>query len=145
MFRFIRLLRMRDLEIIEVVHNSVKICLLIIEDKRRALNDSEKQLTSYNLMDENELKDEIHNVLYLYILTGEELTKQQNDSIIEFADDLLHEVIPTAKIVKRFIDKNMFSNLPVTLQLKDFQNILRFVHSSFKLNHIEESFYLSQG
>ncbi|WP_221766339.1 hypothetical protein, partial [Lysinibacillus telephonicus] len=30
-------------------------------------------------------------------------------------------------------------------QLKDFQNILRFVHSSFKLNHIEESFYLSQG
>ncbi|RTQ87629.1 hypothetical protein [Lysinibacillus telephonicus] len=117
MFRFIRLLRMRDLEIIEVVHNSVKICLLIIEDKRRALNDSEKQLTPYNLMDENELKDEIHNVLYLYILTGEELTKQQNDSIIEFADDLLHEVIPTAKIVKRIIDKNMFSNLPVTLQL----------------------------
>ena len=47
MFRFIRLLRMKNLEIIEVVHNSVMICLLIIEDKRRRLNDSEKQLTSY--------------------------------------------------------------------------------------------------
>lgn len=144
MFRFIRLLRLRDLEIFEVIHNSVKICLLIIEDKRRTLNNSEKQLFPYSIMDEEELKEEIHNVLYLYLFTGEALTEQQNDKIIEFADDLLHEVFPTAKIVKRFVHENRFFNLPLILEIKDYQDILRFVNSEYKLNNIGEIFYLSQ-
>lgn len=90
MFRFIRILRMTDLEIFEVLHNSVLICLLIIEDKRRTLTDAERQLIPYRLMDEEEIKEEINNVLYLYLLTGKELTEKQNDTIFDFIDNLLH-------------------------------------------------------
>lgn len=90
MFRFIRILRMTDLEIFEVLHNSVLICLLIIEDKRRTLTDAERQLIPYRLMDEEEIKEEINNVLYLYLLTGKELTEKQNDTIFDFTDNLLH-------------------------------------------------------
>ena len=144
MFRFIRILRMTDLEIFEVLHNSVLICLLIIEDKRRTLTDAEKQLIPYRLMDEEEIKEEINNVLYLYLLTGKELTEKQNDTIIDFANNLLHEVIPTAIIVKRLIDENKFFNMPLTFQLKDFQDILKYVDSPIKLNQLDERFYLSQ-
>ncbi|MER2107376.1 MAG: hypothetical protein ABS949_10605 [Solibacillus sp.] len=143
MYRFTRVIRLRDVEAFETWHNSILISYVIIEDKRRRLNQEEQRLLPYRLMTKKELK-KLPNVLYVYIFTQQPLKEQQNNKIIGFIDALLHEVYPTATIIKRITDEKKFSDLPISMKRNDYQKILKMFGSEYKFPNEKNSIYLSQ-
>lgn len=145
MIHYRRLIRMENIEIFRIVKSSVSMGYLIIEDLRRNLNDAEKQLLPFRIMDEEELA-EYKNLIKIYILSDEELTEEDRSIFEEFAMDLVDLKDGCLYILESYVDEQLFIETSLDLRVEDYQKILHLVHSSYDISKLDlrKTMYLSQ-
>lgn len=145
MIRYRRLIRMENIEIFKVFKNRISMGYLIIEDLRRNLNDAEKQLLPFRIMDEEELA-EYKNLIKIYILSDEELIEEDRSIIEEFAMDLVDLKDGCLYILESYVDEQLFIETPLDLRVKDYQKMLKLVHSTYDISKLDlrKTIYLSQ-
>ena len=91
---------------------------LIIEDMRRTLNENEKQILPFKIMDEDEL-EEYKNLIKVYILADEALSNDDKTIFEEFAMDLVDEKDYCAYILESYVDEQFFWDSPLDLDIED--------------------------
>lgn len=145
MIRYKRKVRMKNIEIFMLFKNSVSMGYLIIEDLRRPLNDIEKQLLPFRIMDEDEL-EEYKNLIKIYILSDEELSKEDKSVFEEFAMDLVDEKVHCSYILESYINEQFFLDAPLDFEVEDYQKMLKLVNSTYDISGLDlkKLMYLSQ-
>ncbi|GEL03509.1 hypothetical protein [Rummeliibacillus stabekisii] len=145
MIRYKRRLRMKDLEIFMLFKEGTSMGYLIIEDTKRTLNSAEKQLLPFKIMDEDEL-EEYKNLIKIYILADEELSKDDKSIFEEFAMDLVDEKDYCAYILESYVDEQFFYVSQVDLEVEDYKKMLKIVNSSYDISNLDlkNLSYLSQ-
>lgn len=145
MISYKREIRLKDLEIYFLFKDSVSMGYLVIEDLRRSLSKEELELDPYKYMDSEEI-EEIKNVIKVDILSDEELSEDDQDIFREFAYDLLDGKENGTMIIKYNVNPELFEHLPLTLELKDYQDILTEINSKYNITKMNLSnlMYLSQ-
>lgn len=107
---------MENIEIFKVFKNRISMGYLIIEDLRRNLNDAEKQLLPFRIMDKEELA-EYKNLIKIYILSDEELIEEDRSIIEEFAMDLVDLKDGCLYILESYVDEQLFIETPLDLRV----------------------------
>lgn len=143
--RYKRKVRMENIEIFMLFKDSVSMGYLIIEDLRRCLNETEKQLLPFKIMDEEEL-EEYKNLIKIYILSDEELSKDNKFVFEEFAMDLVDGKDYCSYILESYVNKQFFLDAPLDLEVKDYQKMLKLVNSTYDISglNLKKLIYLSQ-
>ncbi|RND00401.1 hypothetical protein EC501_05020 [Lysinibacillus halotolerans] len=136
---------MENIEIFRIVKNSVSMGYLIIEDLRRNLNDTEKQLLPFRIMEEEELA-EYKNLIKIYILSDEELAEEDRTIFEEFAMDLVDLKDGCLYILESYVHEQLFIETPLDLRVEDYQKMLHLVQSSYDISKLDlrKTMYLSQ-
>jgi len=145
MIRYKRKVRMENIEIFMFFKNRISMGYLIIEDLRRHLNENEKQLLPFRIMDEDELK-EYKNVIKIYLFSDEELSEEDADIFREFAMDLVDEKDYCLYILELCVNEKFFLDAPLDLEVEDYQKMLKIVGSTYDISglNLEKITYLSQ-
>lgn len=145
MISYRRKVRLEKIEIFLLFKDSVSMGYLIIEDMRRSLNDAEKQLLPFKIMDEDEL-EEFKNVIKVYILSDEELSEEDRSVFEEFAWDLVDLKDHCAYFLDSYVNEQFFLDAPLDLEVEDYQKMLQLVNSTYDISGLDlrKLMYLSQ-
>ena len=136
---------MENIEIFMLFKDSVSMGYLIIEDLRRSLNETEKQLLPFKIMDEEELA-EYKNLIKIYIFSDQELSKDNKFVFEEFAMDLVDEKDYCSYILESYVNEQFFLDAPLDLEVEDYQKMLKIVNSTYDISelNLKKLTYLSQ-
>lgn len=145
MISYKREIRLNDLEIYFLFKDSVSMGYLVIEDLRRSLSKEELELDPYKYMDSEEI-EEIKNVIKIDILVDEESSQEDQDVFREFAYDLVDGKENGTLIIKYNVNPELFEELPLTLDIEDYKEILSAVKSEYDISklNLNNLMYLSQ-
>lgn len=145
MISFQRKVNMRDLEIFLLFKDDVSMGYLVIEDLRRPLGKEELELFPYKHMDKEDI-EAYRNVIKVDMLSDEDLTEDEREIFQEFALDLVDRKDYCAVTMNHTVDGQLFEDLPLDLEVEDYQKILNVINSKYDISNLDlkKLIYLSQ-
>ena len=137
-----RKLKLRDLEIFQVVRNGTIISYVVIEDTRNPFTEEDKKLDPLCYMDEEDI-NAILNVFRISIINDEKLNEEDSDFITSFFSDFVNNTNLTNFIIKECIQEDLY-DYEVNIQF--FNKILKNIGSTYIIEEFDERnwIYLSQ-
>jgi hypothetical protein len=137
-----RKLKLRDLEIFQVVRNGTIISYVVIEDTRNPFTEEDKKLDPLCYMDEEDI-NAILNVFRISIINDEKLNEEDSDFITSYFSDFVNNTNLTNFIIKEYIQEDLY-DYEVNIQF--FNKILKNMGSNYIIEEFDERnwIYLSQ-
>ncbi|RAS77320.1 terpene synthase [Priestia endophytica] len=137
-----RKLKLRDLEIFQVVRNGTIISYVVIEDTRNPFTEEDKKLDPLCYMDEEDI-NAILNIFRISIVNDEKLNEEDSDFITSFFSDFVNNTNLTNFIIKEYIQADLY-DYEVNIQF--FNKILKNIGSNYIIEKFDERnwIYLSQ-
>ncbi|MFP7487884.1 terpene synthase [Priestia filamentosa] len=137
-----RKLKLRDLEIFQVVRNGTIISYVVIEDTRNPFTEEDKKLDPLCYMDEEDI-NAILNVFRMSIVNDEKLNEEDSDFITSFFSDFVNNTNLTNFIIKEYIQEDLY-DYEVNIQF--FNKILKNIGSNYIIEEFDKRnwIYLSQ-
>ncbi|WP_445491448.1 hypothetical protein [Niallia sp. 03133] len=145
MISYKREIRLRDLEVYLIFKENISMGYLIIEDLRRPLGQEELTISPYKYMDEEDIEG-YRNLIKIDILSDAKLTEEDQELYREFAYDLVDRKDFCALKINYTVDSELFKNLPLDLEVKDYQEVLKVINSKYDISNLnlDNLMYLSQ-
>ncbi|RAS75641.1 terpene synthase [Priestia endophytica] len=137
-----RILKLRDLEIFQVVRNGTIISYVVIEDTRNPFTEEDKKLDPLCYMDEEDI-NAILNVFRISIINDEKLNDEDLDFITSFFSNFVNNTNLTNFIITDYIQEDLYD---YEINIKFFNKILKNIGSNYIIEEFDKMnwIYLSQ-
>jgi hypothetical protein len=137
-----RLLKLRDLEIFQVLKNGNILSYVVIEDTRNPFTEEDKKLEPLCYMDEEDINS-ILNVFKISLINDEKLSEEDSIFIRSYFSDFVNNTNLTNFIIKEYIQEDLYDNED---NIKSFNKILQNIGSNYIIEEFDERnwIYLSQ-
>ncbi|RAS77303.1 terpene synthase [Priestia endophytica] len=137
-----RILKLRDLEIFQVVRNGTIISYVVIEDTRNPFTEEDKKLDPLCYMDEEDI-NAILNVFRISIINDEKLNDEDLDFITSFFSNFVNNTNLTNFIITDYIQEDLYD---YEINIKFFNKILKNIGSNYIIEEFDKInwIYLSQ-
>ncbi|BCB01896.1 terpene synthase [Bacillus sp. KH172YL63] len=137
-----RQLKLRDLEIFQVLKGGNIITYAIIEDTRKPFTEEDKKLAPLCLKEDEDI-NEIVNVFRISFVHDEALTQQESMTLRTFFSDFVNTTSLTNFIIKEYTLEDLYDH---DVDIEFFNKLLHNIGSSYSIEVFDERkwLYLSQ-
>lgn len=107
MISLARILKLRDLEIFQVIRDGRVLAYSIIEDTRNPFTEEDKKLDPLCFMDEEDI-NEILNVFRIALISDKKLSKADSITLRTFFSEFVNNTHLTNFIIQEYVQKDLY-------------------------------------
>ncbi|MCK6208419.1 terpene synthase [Bacillus infantis] len=142
MISLARILKLRDLEIFQVIRDGRVLAYSIIEDTRNPFTEEDKKLDPLCFMDEEDI-NEILNVFRIALISDKKLSKADSITLRTFFSEFVNNTHLTNFIIQEYVQQDLYEHENT---IESFNKLLQNTGSNFVIKEFDEKkwIYLSQ-
>ncbi|MGD6878491.1 terpene synthase [Bacillus infantis] len=142
MISLARILKLRDLEIFQVIRDGRVLAYSIIEDTRNPFTEEDKKLDPLCFMDEEDI-NEILNVFRIALISDKKLSQADSITLRTFFSEFVNNTHLTNFIIQEYVQKDLYEEEDT---IESFNKMLQKIGSNFVIQDFDERnwIYLSQ-
>ncbi|MGD6901573.1 terpene synthase [Bacillus infantis] len=142
MISLARILKLRDLEIFQVIRDGRVLAYSIIEDTRNPFTEEDKKLDPLCFMDEEDI-NEILNVFRIALISDKKLSQADSITLRTFFSEFVNNTHLTNFIIQEYVQKDLYEEEDT---IESFNKMLQKIGSNFVIQDFDKRnwIYLSQ-
>ncbi|PLR71168.1 terpene synthase [Bacillus sp. UMB0728] len=142
MISLARILKLRNLEIFQVIRDGRVLAYSIIEDTRNPFTEEDKKLDPLCFMDEEDI-NEILNVFRIALISDKKLSQADSITLRTFFSEFVNNTHLTNFIIQEYVQKDLYEEEDT---IESFNKMLQKIGSNFVIQDFDERnwIYLSQ-
>nr|WP_240684241.1 terpene synthase [Bacillus infantis] len=122
-----RILKLRDLEIFQVIRNGRVLAYSIIEDTRNPFTEEDKKMDPLCFMDEEDISESL-NVFRIALISDKKLSKADSITLRTFFSEFVNNTYLTNFIIQEYVQKDLYEEEDT---IESFNKMLQKIGSNF--------------